>query len=48
MWFFELESEDLSVVGQTLMASNELRLSPKPFTGFLKFCFVPFFPTDHF
>lgn len=48
LWFFELESEDLSVVGQTLMTSNELCLSLKPFKGFLKFCFVPFFPSDHF
>lgn len=49
MWFFELESEDLSVLGQILMTSKDLCLSPKPFKANLKFCFgfFFFFPIDH-
>lgn len=43
MWFFELESEDLSVLGQILMTSKDLCLSPKPFKANLKFCFGFFF-----
>ena len=43
-WLFELESKELSVIGQLLMTSNELHPSPKTFKAFLKFCFVLFSP----